>query len=126
MGGQEKLLVEFARRADRDRSRPRLVARPRRGVPAAAGRNGGRPVVTVARLSPEKDIETLLRAVAVAVRTDPGFRLEVAGDGVCMPVLRQLAKELDLDQHVRFLGQVRDVPALLARASLFVLPSRPE
>jgi glycosyltransferase involved in cell wall biosynthesis len=81
------------------------------------------PVVTVARLSPEKDIETLLRAAAVAVRIEPRFRLEVAGDGICLPALRQLADELNLCEHVRFLGSVRDVPALLARASLFVLPS---
>lgn len=93
---------------------------------AYAGPRADGPAVTVARLSPEKDIETLLRAVALAVRTAPGFRLEVAGDGVCLPALRQLAQELGLDQHVYFLGQVRDVPALLARASLFVLPSLTE
>jgi glycosyltransferase involved in cell wall biosynthesis len=86
--------------------------------PVASG-----PVVTVARLSPEKDVATLVRAAAIVVRESPSFRLEVAGNGVCMPALQGLTAELGLEEHVRFLGEVRDVPALLGRASLFVLPS---
>jgi glycosyltransferase involved in cell wall biosynthesis len=84
------------------------------------------PAVIVARLSPEKDHATLLRATALAVRADPSFRLEIAGDGPCREDLLRLAGELGLTGHVRFLGQVRDVPALLARAGLFVLSSLSE
>ena len=92
---------------------------------APAVRCGG-PVVTVARLSPEKDIGTLLHAAALAARSDDAFRLEIAGDGPCMADLRRTAAELGLDGRVHFHGQVRDVPALLARAGLFVLPSLTE
>ncbi len=81
------------------------------------------PAVIVARLNPEKDIETLLRATALAVREAPDFRLEVAGNGPCLPALKQTAAELGLGEHVRFLGEVRDVPGLLARARFFVLSS---
>jgi glycosyltransferase involved in cell wall biosynthesis len=84
------------------------------------------PVVTVARLSPEKDMPTLLRATSLAAQAEPDFRLEIAGDGVCMGELQQLAQELHLGERLRFLGQVSDVPALLARSSLFVLPSLSE
>lgn len=84
------------------------------------------PAILVARLSPEKDVETLLRAVSLVVREDPGFRLEIAGDGPCMPALRQTANALGLDEYVRFLGQVRDVPVVLGRAGLFVLSSLSE
>ena len=84
------------------------------------------PVVMVSRLSPEKDVETLLRAAALAVRERFSFRLEIAGDGPCRPSLEQIARESNLEGCVRFLGEVRDVPALLARASLFVLPSLTE
>jgi len=93
---------------------------------AYAGPQPEGPAVTVARLSPEKNLETLLRAVALVVREEPSFRLEIAGDGSCMPDLQQLSRELGLEAHVRFLGQVRDVPTLLTRASLFVLPSLTE
>lgn len=84
------------------------------------------PAVLVARLSPEKDVETLLRAVSVVIREDSGFRLEIAGDGPCMSALRQMANALGVDDSVCFLGQVHDVPALLARAGLFVLSSLSE
>ena len=84
------------------------------------------PAVMVGRLSPEKSVDTLLRAVRIVVGTNPAFRLEIAGDGACLPALRELARELALEQHVSFLGEVRDVPALLGRGSLFVLPSLTE
>lgn len=91
-----------------------------------AGPRAGGPAVTIARLSPEKDLPSLLRAVALVARAAPDFRLEVAGDGPSRAELERLAHELGLDARVRFLGEVRDVPALLARASLFVLPSLTE
>jgi sugar transferase (PEP-CTERM/EpsH1 system associated) len=93
---------------------------------AYSGPNPTGPVVTVARLSPEKDVPTLLRAAAIAVRQRPDFRLEIAGDGAVMPNLRRLAEELSLGEQVTFLGQVRDVAGLLSRASAFVLPSLSE
>jgi glycosyltransferase involved in cell wall biosynthesis len=83
----------------------------------------GGAVVTVARLSREKDIGNLLRAVALVRADFPTLRVEIAGDGPCMPELQQQAGELGLEAHVTFLGEIREVPALLARASLFVLPS---
>jgi glycosyltransferase involved in cell wall biosynthesis len=93
---------------------------------AYAGPQTGGPAVLVARLSPEKDADTLLRAAALVARDDPAFRLEIAGDGVCLPDLRARAAELGLNERVRFLGEVRDVPSLLARASVFVLSSLTE
>jgi glycosyltransferase involved in cell wall biosynthesis len=93
---------------------------PFRG-PSPAG-----PAVTVARLSPEKDIANLLRAVALVVRSTPAFRLEIAGAGPCHADLMNLASALQLGDCVRLLGEVGDIPALLARARLFILPSRTE
>jgi glycosyltransferase involved in cell wall biosynthesis len=84
------------------------------------------PAVLVARLEPEKDVGTLLRAVEVIARRRPDFRLEIAGDGSCRPDLESLSDRLGLNGVVKFLGAVRDVPGLLARARLFVLPSLTE
>jgi sugar transferase (PEP-CTERM/EpsH1 system associated) len=84
------------------------------------------PVVTVARLSPEKDIQCLLRAARHVADTTPAFRLEIAGDGPCRDELHRLTAELKLMENVRFLGEISDVPALLGRARLFVLPSQTE
>ena len=82
--------------------------------------------VTVARLSPEKDIDSLVRAMAIIREAYPSFQLEIAGDGVCMSDLRARVRELGLEGHVKFLGQVRDVRGVLEKSSLFILPSLTE
>jgi glycosyltransferase involved in cell wall biosynthesis len=82
--------------------------------------------VFVGRLSPEKDVATLLRATAIVVRREPSFRLLIAGDGPCAAELRDLAGALGVRGRVEFLGEVRDVPGLLRRAGVFVLPSLSE
>ncbi len=93
---------------------------------AWSGPNPDGPIVTVARLSPEKDQETLLRAMALVRREVPQARLEIAGAGPCRPALEKLAGALHLRDTVRFLGHVSDVPDLLARARVFVLSSLTE
>jgi glycosyltransferase involved in cell wall biosynthesis len=93
---------------------------------AYSGPCPGGPAVMVGRLSPEKDVQTLVRAAAIVRAARPDFRLHVAGDGPCMADLRGLATSLGVDDAATFLGEVRDVPALLAGASLFVLSSLTE
>ena len=93
---------------------------------ACSGPRPDGPAVLVARLSPEKDVATLLRAAARVVQQRPTFRLRIAGDGPCLPMLRELTDQLQLAGHVDFLGDVRDVAGLLATAKLFVLPSLTE
>jgi glycosyltransferase involved in cell wall biosynthesis len=84
------------------------------------------PIVSIARLSPEKDIANLLRAAGPVVAAFPPVRFEIAGDGPCRGELLRLATDLRLAEHVVFHGELRDIPALLARARLFVLPSQSE
>ena len=91
----------------------------------AAPRVGG-PVVAVARLSPEKGVDHLIRAIAIAARECPSIRAEIAGDGPCLPGLIELRNRLGLTDRIGFLGQVHDVPSLFQRAALFVLPSLSE
>ncbi|HEY1922576.1 MAG TPA: glycosyltransferase [Tepidisphaeraceae bacterium] len=84
------------------------------------------PVVYVGRLSPEKDLPTLLRAVAIAIVEEPSFRLHLAGSGQSLCELQSLSSQLGLGDHVTFLGHTRDVAATLAGSSLFVLSSLTE
>jgi glycosyltransferase involved in cell wall biosynthesis len=81
------------------------------------------PVVFVGRLNPVKDLETLMRAAAIVARHCPSFHLEIAGEGECLPDLMNLARDLCLENRVQFLGEVRNIPDVLARASLLVLSS---
>lgn len=77
----------------------------------------GRWIVHVARLDPEKDVATLLHALALV----PGVGLVVAGDGVDRASLEKLSTELSLQDRVIFIGDVTGVPALLKRAEIAVL-----
>jgi len=91
-------------------------------VPVAAHerRPGLVRVITVGRLAPPKDVELLLRAVALV----PEIGLEVLGDGPQRGQLEAAATRLGVGGRVRFAGEVDDVPARLANADAFVLSSR--
>jgi len=82
-----------------------------------------RRILTVANLRPEKAHDVLLRAAALLARPCPDVAFEIAGDGPRAAELRATASALGIAHRVRFLGHVEDVPSLLARADLFVLPS---
>lgn len=85
-----------------------------------------RTVITVANLRREKSHETLLAAAAMLVGAHPVLRFQIVGDGVRRRELEQLTAALGLSARVEFLGHREDVPALLAAADAFVLPSRSE
>jgi glycosyltransferase involved in cell wall biosynthesis len=80
--------------------------------------------IHVARLIyPTKDQVTLLHAVRRVVDAEPGFSLDIVGDGPYRAELEALCDELKLRRHVRFLGQRDDVHALMSQADMFVLSS---
>jgi phosphatidylinositol alpha-1,6-mannosyltransferase len=86
-------------------------------------------LVTVARLSPEKGLADLLRAVASLAADGAAVTLTVAGSGPDEQRLAALADELGVGDRVRFAGFVPHGPALVAvldEADVFVLPSRSE
>lgn len=88
--------------------------------------SGDRPpgrLAVVARLSPEKDIASLIRALDVLHRKDMPLRLDVVGDGSERPELESLTASLGLQSHVRFHGSRHDIPNVLSDVSIFVLPS---
>jgi glycosyltransferase involved in cell wall biosynthesis len=82
--------------------------------------------ISVARLSPEKDFGTLLRAVALAVPQLPDLRLRIVGDGPERERLQGLSRELGVSGRVEFLGERHDVPELLAQSAFFVSSSLTE
>jgi glycosyltransferase involved in cell wall biosynthesis len=79
-----------------------------------------RPVVfTPARLHTQKGHDYLLEAAAQV----PDAVFVLAGDGEERARLEDRARQLQVADRVRFLGNRQDVPALLACCDLFVLPS---
>ena len=97
-----------------------------RDVRARYGLDGGRWILTVARLEWHKGIDTVIKALPAVRAAHPGTRYVVAGVGDRGPHLEQLARDMGLADAVRFLGAVpdADLPALYNAADLYVGASR--
>lgn len=78
-------------------------------------------VLCVANLKPDKGHRFLLQALARLRDQGRACTLALAGEGPERARLRHLADRLGID--VRFLGARTDIPSLLARAQVVVLPS---
>jgi glycosyltransferase involved in cell wall biosynthesis len=88
------------------------------------GVGGAGPVIgAVGRLSEEKGVGWLLRAMPAVLAREPAARLVVVGDGPEEPDLRALVSELGIGRSVTFLGPRGDVARLLAAFDVYVLPS---
>jgi phosphatidylinositol alpha-1,6-mannosyltransferase len=88
-------------------------------------------ILTVTRLAAterRKHVDRMILAVALLRPKFPGLRYEIIGEGALRPELEALAKELKVDDIVKFLGRVDDatLDAAYARASVFALPSSKE
>jgi glycosyltransferase involved in cell wall biosynthesis len=77
-----------------------------------------------ARLVPEKDHYTLLRAFALVASELPEAELQIAGDGPLRGRLTDFARELNLEDRVTFLGALPDTAQFLSQLDIFVLMIR--
>lgn len=104
--------------------------------PCGAGVNDSLPwpatdagwrLACVARLDPRaKGQDLLLGALARVPWRERGVTVSLFGDGPMRRSLERVAKELGLEEVVRFEGHVPDVTAIWRRHHLLVMPSRYE
>jgi glycosyltransferase involved in cell wall biosynthesis len=87
-----------------------------------AGRGGPRRVLYVGRLSPEKNLSTLVTAVAKLDGRQPA-RLVVVGGGPLEARLREEARAAGVAADFRGVVDQRALPAVYAEADAFVLAS---
>jgi glycosyltransferase involved in cell wall biosynthesis len=91
-------------------------------------RGAAKKILFIGRLHRQKAVDDLLKAVAGLVEKPIGLGVELTlvGDGPERSALEDLAKELDLEAHVHFEGQLDDVKQHLRQYDVLVLPSRAE
>jgi len=82
----------------------------------------------VGRLKRYKGVDVALRALAIARRELPELSLRIAGSGDDLARLKGLARQLDIEESVQFLGYVpeEEKVALLSGAVANVFPSPKE
>lgn len=86
-------------------------------------------ISTVGNIRHVKGVDVLVRTAAKVCARYPGARFLVAGgvlEAEYFASVQQLARELNVEQNVVFLGHLRGVAALLARTDVFCLLSRNE
>ena len=116
---EERMRAAGARRVGRALVPADAVSAETRAVSSA---DPGRPtVLAVGRLAAQKGFGTLIEAAACWRDMRPEPLLVIVGEGPLEAELKSQAARLRLD--VRFPGHRDDVPALLASAAVFVLPS---
>lgn len=76
-------------------------------------------LIYVGRLVPEKGVQRIMEALS-RLRGELDFSFEIVGDGPYRQELEGLARRLQLEDKVRFLGWRQDIPLLLAQADFFV------
>ena len=85
-------------------------------------------MISIGRMAPEKNFETLLDATALALQEHPDLRLVLIGDGPSKSSLHKQAERLGITERVQFTGKVPfdDIPAYLKAADLFGFASTTE
>jgi glycosyltransferase involved in cell wall biosynthesis len=104
--------IEFISRLARERQNPFPTPGPN--------------LVAVGRLSEEKGLDLLLRAMPFIREAIPNVQLTIVGEGALEAALKNQARQLQLEPCVRFAGVQTNPYPFLSHAHLFVLPSRYE
>lgn len=83
-------------------------------------------IAMVACLREEKRIDVLIAAAPRVLASHPDAQFLIVGDGPCRAELVAQARACGVFDRFQFLGHRDDVPELLAKADLLVLPSEME
>ncbi len=80
-------------------------------------------ILVASRLTREKQIDLAIKALAVALKTNPDLGLVIAGTGPLEGELKALARQLGVESKVIFAGWIADLTDLYRTADLFLLTS---
>jgi glycosyltransferase involved in cell wall biosynthesis len=94
-------------------------------VPANSAELPGPVILSIGNLIPIKGHELLLRAIAAITPTHPQVKCKIIGDGPERNRLRDLARDLRIEERIHFLGRRPRAAVVQAmkECTLFALPS---
>lgn len=96
----------------------------RQAAPAFPKLPGTLRIGMIARMNnPVKNYPGLLQAAARLAPRFPNLEVFLVGDGPLRPELERMVQSLGIERQVRFLGDRRDIPEVLASLDISVLPS---
>jgi glycosyltransferase involved in cell wall biosynthesis len=80
-------------------------------------------ILSIGRLSPQKDHKTLIAAYATLAENFPEWVLRIVGDGELRSELNAQIKMLKLQDRIELVGITQNVSEEYLRAQIFVMPS---
>jgi sugar transferase (PEP-CTERM/EpsH1 system associated) len=83
-------------------------------------------VLTVGRLATVKNQILLLKGLANALKQNKNINVTIVGEGACRHQLQEFINTHHLQGHCQLLGDRTDIPTLMQKADVFVLPSLAE
>src|SRR3989338_8680350 len=88
----------------------------------------GKIVLYTGRLAPEKKVDVIIKAIAIAIKKIPDVRLVITGHGSALPDLKKIASELNISDKIIFSGFVDEAnfPLYYKASDLFVIMSKAE
>ncbi len=100
-------------------------SRRRRSLTPSENRKTRFEILTVARLTQQKSMDTLIDALAILRARGLDARLQIVGDGAQRAALQEQTRMKNLEACVEFLGMCphNELPKLYAECDVFVLPS---
>jgi glycosyltransferase involved in cell wall biosynthesis len=99
------------------------------GAPRPVSAPGQELITSVGNIRRVKGHDIFIRAAAIIAKQYPNVQFSIAGETLeqdYFQELRVLVETLKLTSQFHFDGGITDLPGYLARASIFVLPSRSE
>ncbi len=82
---------------------------------------------TIGRLDRSKGFDYAIKTLKILEKiSDKNFVLKIAGDGYYEPVLRDLVKQMGLENKVEFLGWIKNKKEFFDSIDIFCLPSKNE
>src|SRR5699024_4498136 len=83
-------------------------------------------IVSMGRLSPEKNFANLIEAFALFLKEVPRSTLFILGEGALRKELEELITRLNLQEHVFLLGHLENPFQFMKKSEFFVLPTKYE
>jgi glycosyltransferase involved in cell wall biosynthesis len=114
-----EIIPTFCRRLDDEKCAMRETVIPT--LPA-----NSRLIAYVGRLSPEKNVLSLVKVFGEISGTMSNVYLIIAGDGVLREKIEHLVKEMRIQNRVFLFGYVFNISPILKRLECIVLPSKSE
>lgn len=113
--------------AKKIRLKSKIILNPvKKGLPSYKIDKSIKKIVTVARLEEDKNIPLLIGAFNEIHKKYPEYILELYGKGTKEINLRELVKQLNLEENVYFKGFQENVHNQIINSKVFVLPSNYE